>query len=75
MDKLITEYESPKISIDSHHTPSIYARFLRRLLNRADELNGEVPAKSGEDEGAGGLGEPKLEFDNLWEFPEVQRMA
>ncbi|CUA74030.1 Protein priB [Lentinula edodes] [Rhizoctonia solani] len=38
--ELITAYQSKQVAIDERHTPSIYARFLARLLVRADELNG-----------------------------------
>ncbi|CAE6471119.1 unnamed protein product [Rhizoctonia solani] len=41
--ELISAYESKQVSIDERHTPSIYARFLARLLVRADELNGTTP--------------------------------
>ncbi|KAF8605712.1 hypothetical protein BDV93DRAFT_506795 [Ceratobasidium sp. AG-I] len=68
--QLTTAYASPAVSIDSNHTPNIYARFLSRLLNRADELNGDAP---------GGVGEhprePKLEMDDLWGFPAVQILS
>ncbi|CAE6453911.1 unnamed protein product [Rhizoctonia solani] len=42
--ELINAYQSKQVSIDERHTPSIYARFLTRLLVRADELNGATPA-------------------------------
>ncbi|KAF8675044.1 hypothetical protein RHS04_06817 [Rhizoctonia solani] len=42
--ELINAYESKQVSIDERHSPSIYARFLTRLLVRADELNGTTPA-------------------------------
>ncbi|KAL5637830.1 hypothetical protein ACGC1H_002185 [Rhizoctonia solani] len=41
--ELINAYQSKQVSIDERHTPSIYARFLTRLLVRADELNGATP--------------------------------
>jgi hypothetical protein len=40
--QLISAYSSVRVAIDEQHTPSIYARFLSRLLRRADELNGTV---------------------------------
>lgn len=41
--ELIDAYQSKQVSIDERHTPSTYARFLARLLNRVDELNGTTP--------------------------------
>ncbi|KAH7345760.1 hypothetical protein B0J17DRAFT_641065 [Rhizoctonia solani] len=41
--ELINAYQSKQVSIDERHSPSIYARFLTRLLIRADELNGTTP--------------------------------
>ncbi|CAE6513308.1 unnamed protein product [Rhizoctonia solani] len=41
--ELINAYQSKQVSIDERHTPSIYARFLTRLLVRADELSGTTP--------------------------------
>lgn len=77
--QLITAYESPKVAIDANHTPNIYARFLFRLLNRADELNGTKPIGSAP---GAGVGRPtayspplKSELDDLWGFPALRNLS
>ena len=70
--QLITAYASPNISIDNNHTPHIYARFLSRLLNRADELNRDAARLGGGEHPR----DPKMESnDDLWEFPSVQVLS
>lgn len=80
--QLITAFMSPEVSIDPSHTPSIYGRFLSKLLSRADELNGIKPVGSVPGSGAGGSGRPtayspapKSEMEDLWGLPPLQNMS
>jgi hypothetical protein len=61
--ELIDAYKSEQVSIDERHTPSIYARFLTRLLTRADELNAETPEVAAQPQAHPSRASPPVKID------------
>lgn len=71
--QLIFTYSSAQVSIDQQHTPNIYARFLSRLLTRADELN-KTGAATIEQQVAPS-GSTELDMDQLFKIPSIQNLV
>lgn len=72
--QLISAYSSPQVSIDQNHTPNIYARFLSRLLTRADELDGAA-APIAEQPRAHSPNPPELDMDELFVIPPLNELV